>query len=168
MKRTTALLLVGVLCLVAAIVAPILGLVTAQWDTTYVYSVETGNSYCADVVHETPAAEGTPDHRVAYENLSETGRRHVDRALRDGRYVVENESDLAPDFQFTSDHVAPGEGCYAIRHDGETHALRTSTDSQRVGPVGGRLPSLLADLFLVVGTASVLAGGGLLLRRRFE
>ena len=168
MNRTTVLILSGFLMFVAAAAVPVLGLATVQWDTDYVYTVETDDTYCADVVHESPEVQGTTGYRVDYENLSATGRRHFERALTDGRYVVEERADIAPDFQFTDDHVAAGEGCYAVRYEGETHALRTSRESQRVGPGAGRWPFLIGGSLLVLGTASLLAGVGLTLKRRLE
>ena len=166
MKRTTALVLAGVLLLVAAAAVPIIGLATTQWDSNYVYTVETGDSYCASFVRETPDGEGTDDYYVDYRNLTTTGKEHFERALADGGYVVEDEADTASDFTFTDDHVAAGEGCYAVSYDGETHALRTSRESHRVGPTTGRWPSLLGGLLLASGAASVIAGVGLLLKRR--
>lgn len=166
MKRTTALVLAGVLLLVAAAAVPIVGLAVTQWDTDYVYTVETGDSYCANVVHGTPGVAGTDDYSVDYDTLSATGQDHFERALADGRYVVDDEADTAPDFAFTDDHVAAGEGCYAVGYDGETHALRTSRESRRVGPTAGRWPALLGGLLLVLGATSLIAGAGLLLKRR--
>lgn len=166
MERSTALVLAGIALLIAAAALPFAGLALTQWDTDYVYSVETAESYCADVVHGTPDVEGTDDYRVAHENLSATGRQHVERALAVGRYVVENESAAAPDFQFTDDHVAPGEGCYAVSDEGETHALRTSRESERVGPAAGRWPGLVGRLLVVLGAGSLVAGVGLAAKRR--
>lgn len=168
MKRATALLLAGALCFAAAAAVPLVGLAVAQWDTDYVYTVEADDSYCASVVHGTPDAEGTDDYRVDYETLSTTGKEHFERAVADGRYVVEDEADTAPDFAFTDDHVAAGEGCYAVSYAGETHALRTSSESHRVGFAAGRWPSVLGELLLALGVASSIAGVGLLLKRRLE
>lgn len=168
MNRSTALVLAGVVLLVGAAASPIVGLAATQWDTDYVYTVETGESYCASAVHESPDVEGSDDYRVDYGNLSPTGRQHFERALADGRYVVEDESDAAADFQFTDDHVAAGEGCYAVSYENETHALRTSRESQRVGPAGEGWPFLVGGLLLLLGTGSLLTGVGLAVTRRIR
>lgn len=168
MNRTAALVLVGILLLAGAAAIPLVGLTATQWDTDYVYTVETGDSYCTTVVHEDTDVEGGDDYHVDYENLSTTGRQHFERALADGQYVVEDEADTAPDFQFTDDHVAAGEGCYAVSYEDETHALRTTTESQRVGLAAEGWPSLIGSLLLVLGAAAAIAGVGLTLKRRQE
>lgn len=168
MNRTTALILAGVSLLAASAIIPLVGLATTQWDTDYVYTVEANETYCTGVVHESPNVEGTDDYRVDYENLSATGRQHFDRALADGQYVVEEEADIAPDFQFTDGHVAAGEGCYAVSYEGDTHALRTVRESQRVGPVDEHWFFLGGGLLLVLGSGSVIAGVGLGITRRLR
>lgn len=166
MQRSTALILAGVVLLLASASVPVVGLAVTSWDTDYVYGVETGDSYCASVVHEETDVEGGDDFRIDYENLSTTGRQHFEHALADGQYVVADEADTAPDFQFTDDHVAAGEGCYAVSYDGETHALRTSQQSQRTGLMSGRFPVLLGGGLLVLGTGSLLVGVGLVVKQR--
>lgn len=168
MNRATALVLAGVALLVASAAIPFTVLAATQWDTDYVYTVETNETFCANAVHQSPNAEGSADYRVNYENLSATGRQHFDRARANGRYVVEDEADVAPDFQFTDDHVARGEGCYAVRYEGEDYALRTSRESQRVGPASGQWPFLAGSVLLVLGAGSLVTGGGLMLKRRLE
>lgn len=168
MKRTTALVLAGVVFLVAAAAVPVIGLAVIQWDTDFVYTVETGDSYCANVVHNRPEVAGTDDFRIDYENLSATGKDHFERALTDGRYIVEDEASTAPDFAFTDDHVAAGEGCYAISYDRETTALRTSRESHRVGPTSQGWPGSLGQLLLALGATSLIAGIGLRLHERME
>lgn len=168
MQRSTALVLAGVLCLVAAVAVPVVGLLVAEWDSDYVYTVETEDSYCADVVHENPETEGMDGYRVDYQNLSSTGKAHVERAVADGRYVVGNEAETAPDFVFTDDHVAAGAGCYAINYSGETYALRTSIDSRRVGPTVGLGPALIGWLLIAVGATALLAGVSLLITGRLK
>lgn len=166
MNRSTALVLAGIVLLVASAAVPIVGLAATEWDTDYVYTVETGESYCASVVHESPDVEGGDDYHVEYENLSTAGRQHFERALADGQYIVEDEADAAPDFQFTDDHVAAGEGCYAVSYEGETHALRRNRESQRVGPVDERWSFLVGGLLLGLAAGSLLAGIGLAVKRR--
>lgn len=168
MKRSTALILAGVVLLLTSASVPFVGLATTNWDTDYVYTVETRESYCATVVHEETDVEGGDGFGIDYENLSTAGRQHFEQALSDGQYIVEDEADTAPDFQFTDDHVAAGEGCYAVNYEGETHALRTSQRSQRTGPMSGRLPSLVGGGLLVLGAGSLLAGFGLAVKRRRE
>jgi hypothetical protein len=165
MNRSTTLALAGLILLTTSAAVPLAGLATAQWDTDYVYSVQTGDSYCVDIVHSPEIEEGD-DFQVDYGNLSATGRQHFERALADGRYVVEDRSATASDFQFTDDHVAAGEGCYAVNYEGETHALRTSIESQRVGPMTGHWPIIVGGLLLVLGIGSLLVGVGLAVRRR--
>lgn len=165
-NRSTALILAGVVLLLVSASVPFVGLAATNWDTDYVYTVETGESYCASVVHEETDVEGGDDYRVDYEDLSNTGRQHFERALTNGQYVVEEEADTAPDFQFTDDHVAAGEGCYAISYEGETHALRTSQRGQRIGSMSGRLPFLIGGGLLILGAGSLLVGVGLVVKRR--
>lgn len=166
MTRSTAITLAGLALLAASVTVPFAALATSQWDTDYVYTVETNDTYCASVVHETPNVEGTDDYRVDYENLSATGRQHFERTLADGQYVVAEEADAAPDFQFTDDHVAAGEGCYAVNYAGDTHALRTSTESQREGPLDVRSSFMVGGVLLLLGVGSLLVGIGLALIRR--
>lgn len=163
-NRSTALIIAGALLLLASASVPFVTLAVTEWDTDYVYTTETGESYCATAVREDSSVEGD-GFRVSYENLSSTGRKHFERTLADGRYVVEDEADTAPDFQFTDDHVAPGEGCYAIRYEGENYALRTKQTSEKVGLASGRWPSLIGGGLLVLGTGSLLTGVVLAVKR---
>lgn len=167
MNRPTTLVLTGIVLLLASAAVPLVGLATSEWDSDYVYTIEM-DGYCAGVVHETPDADGADDFRVTYANLSDTGRQHFDRALADGRYVVEDEADTAPEFQFTDDYVAEGEGCYAITHEGDTYALRTSRESQRVGPVDRLTAFTVGGLLLMLGIGMLLIGVGLVAKRRLE
>jgi hypothetical protein len=167
-NRSTALILGGFVLLITAATAPLAWTASAQWETEYVYAVETDDSYCASVVHETPAVEGTDDFRVAYQDLSATGQEHVEWAIDDGRYVVENETDVAPEFQFTDDHTAAGEGCYAVNYDADTYALRTSTEGRLRAPLGVGRPFLVGGLIGVLGVASLLAGVALVLKTRLK
>jgi len=66
---------------------------------------------------------------------------------------------------FADDHVAAGEGCYAVTSDGETYALRTSKESHRVGSPVLRRPLLVGGLLLALGIGSLLAGVGLTVTR---
>lgn len=172
MDRSTTLILAGVILLMAAAAVPLTGLAVTQWDTDYVYTVETGDSYCASVANGT-AGEGLDEGQVNYENLSSTGRQQFELAVEQGQYVVENETIAASDFQFTDDHVAAGTGCYAVNYESETYALRTSRESQRVGPMGGEWPTLvngllLGGLLLVLGAGSLVTGIGLVVKRRLN
>ncbi|SDZ76322.1 hypothetical protein SAMN04488065_0119 [Haloplanus vescus] len=87
--------------------------------------------------HVAPAEDGTLSFGLEYtdsdvrdyENLSARGQTVFDHARTESPYVVENESATAPDFDYTSDHVAVGEGLYPIRYDGEVYGLRTERGS---------------------------------------
>lgn len=57
MTRSTAIALAGVALPAASVTVPFAALVTSQWDTDYVYTVETNDTYCASVVHETPTSK---------------------------------------------------------------------------------------------------------------
>jgi hypothetical protein len=110
---------VGVVCLIAP---ALIGGGAA--DVDYVHRVE-------------PAEDGTLANGltydegdvVAYRNLSTRGRRVFDRARTDSPYVVENESATAPEFAYTSDSVAVGEGLYPVRYEGDIYSLRTERTS---------------------------------------
>lgn len=157
MNRPVALVLAGVVSLIGAVAVPVVGLSVAQWDTDYVYTVDEGG-YCSDVLRDPPGVDQSTDYRVDYANLSETGRRHFERALEDGRYVVDDEADAAPDFEFATDHVAPGKGCYAVSYEGEAHALGTNRESELVGFASGPWLGLIGYALAVLGVGSLLAG----------
>ncbi|AXG07468.1 hypothetical protein DU500_14120 [Haloplanus rubicundus] len=115
-----ALLGVGILCLLAATLVGGGG----PADPDYVHHVEAAS--------EDELAYGiTYDASdvVAYENLSARGRTVFDRARADSPYVVGNESATAPDFSYTSDHVAVGQGLYPVRYEGTVYSLRTERES---------------------------------------
>ncbi|AXG10883.1 hypothetical protein [Haloplanus rubicundus] len=115
-----ALLGVGILCLLAATLVGGGG----PADPDYVHHVE--------VASDDELAYGlTYDASdvVAYENLSARGRTVFDRARADSPYVVGNESATAPDFSYTSDHVAVGQGLYPVRYEGTVYSLRTERES---------------------------------------
>jgi hypothetical protein len=91
-----------------------------------------------DYVHRIePATDGTlaygieydEDDIMAYESLSERGQRVVARGVDDSPYVVETESATAPAFEYTSDHVALGQGLYAVRYEGATCSVETTRRS---------------------------------------
>ncbi|MFC7166059.1 hypothetical protein [Halospeciosus flavus] len=168
MKRSTALALVGAILLLSAAAVPFVGLLMAEWDTDYVYSIESGDSYCANVVHESGDVDGVEEFRVDYHNLSETGQRHFQRALADGKYVVENEVATAPDFHFIDDHITRGYGCYAIHYEGETYALQTSQQTEQVGPMSSSLPLYIGGGLLVLGGGLFLVGVGLAGKHRLK
>ncbi|WP_251343235.1 DUF3083 family protein [Haloplanus halophilus] len=102
-------------------------------------AVPVGNSVDSDYVHRAePAENGTlafgieyeESDVIAHENLSERGREVVARAVADSPYVVEDESATAPEFEYTSDHVALNQGLYAVRYRGETYSLLTEQRSE--------------------------------------
>jgi hypothetical protein len=150
-----ALLGVGVLCLLAATLVGGGG----PSDADYVHHVE--------VASDDELAYGlTYDASdvVAYENLSARGQAAFDRARADSPYVVANESATAPDFSYTSDHVAVGEGLYPVRYEGTVYSLRTERES-----AGVNVAALFAGLALR-GVGIVLVVGGVLLAgwRRYQ
>lgn len=143
-----ALLGVGVLCLLAAAL------------------VGGGGPADPDYVHHVSAADGgtlayglgyDAGDVVAYENLSARGRTVFDRARADSPYVVGNESATAPDFVYTSDHVAVGEGLYPVRDEGAVYSLRTERER-----AGVNVAALFVGLALR-GVGTVLVVGGALL-----
>lgn len=126
-----------------------------------------GGSTEIDYAHRVePATNGTLKYGLeydesdvlAYENLSERGQTVFDRARSDSPYIIENESATAPDFRYTSDHVAVGEGLYPIRYAGDTYSLRTARQGEGRGFVTALLLPLLADVLRVVSAALVIAG----------
>jgi hypothetical protein len=150
-----ALLGVGVLCLLAATLVGGGG----PADPDYVHHVEAAS--------EAELAYGlTYDASdvVAYENLSARGRTVFDRARTDSPYVVANESATAPDFTYTSDHVAVGQGLYPVRYEGAVHSLRTERESGEFN-----VAALFAGLALR-GVGIVLVVFGVLLTgwRRYQ
>jgi hypothetical protein len=129
-------------------------------------AVPVGNSVDTDYVHRAePATNGTLAFGIEYEesdvrahgNLSERGQRVVARAVADSPYVVENESATAPEFTYTSDHVALNEGLYAVRYEGETYSLLTERRSE-----GFNVAALVVGWVLAaarpVGALFVVAG----------
>lgn len=115
------LLGVGVLCLLAA---TLVGGGGDSADADYLHHVEVadGDALAYGLSYEESDV-------VAYETLSTRGQQMFDRARADSPYVVENESATAPDFSYTSDHVAVGEGLYPVRYEGTVYSLRTERES---------------------------------------
>ncbi|MFB6195260.1 MAG: hypothetical protein ABEI80_03750 [Haloplanus sp.] len=139
-----------------------------------VSAVPVGGSTDVDYVHRVdPAANGTLAYGLeyaesdvlAYRNLSDRGRTAFDRARADSPYVVENESATAPEFDYTSDAVAVGDGLYPVRYRGEMYSLRTERRSAGFNAAAWLL-SLLADAFRILGGVLLVAGVFLLGWRR--
>ncbi|QGX93523.1 hypothetical protein EI982_01300 [Haloplanus rallus] len=102
-------------------------------------AVPVGNAADTDYVHRIePAENGTLAYGIEYdesavlphEDLSERGQRAVTRGVADSPYVVENASATAPEFRYTSDHVALNEGLYAVRYEGVVYSMRTERRSE--------------------------------------
>jgi hypothetical protein len=144
------LLGLGVGCLV---VAALLG-GGGSADADYLHHVEIAES-------ETLAYGLTYDERdvLAYENLSARGQRVFDRARADSPYVVETESATATDFSYTSDHVAVGEGLYAVRHEGTVYSLRTERESAGVNVAALFVGLALRGLGMILVVAGILLTG---------
>jgi len=145
----TALLVVGLALLLASTV-PSAG--TA--DTDYVHRVE-------------PAENGTLAYGLAYEesdvlaydDLSTQGQRVFDRARTDSPYAVENESATAPDFAYTSDNVAVGEGLYPVRYEGEVYSLRTERASSGFNAAAWLIGLVTRGLGVVCVVAALALAG---------
>ncbi|AZH26071.1 hypothetical protein [Haloplanus aerogenes] len=97
---------------------------TGTTDTDYAHHVEPAENGALAY-----GLEYDESDVLAYENLSVRGQQVFDRARADSPYVVENESATAPDFSYTSDNVAVGEGLYPVRYEGEVYSLRTERES---------------------------------------
>jgi hypothetical protein len=119
-----------------------------------------------DYVHRVePAANGTlaygldydDEDVLPYDDLSARGQRVFDRARADSPYVVENESATAPEFAYTSDHVAVGQGLYPVQYEGEVYSLTTEHRSS-----GFNAAAWLAGL-VARGLGVVLVAAGLTL-----
>ena len=140
------LLGVGILCLLAATLVGGWG----PGDPDYVHHVEaaTGGEVAYGLTYDASDV-------VAYEYLSARGRTVFDRARADSPYVVENESATAPDFAYTSDHVAVGQGLYPVRYEGTVYSLRTERESGGfdVAALFARLALRGLGILLVVGGA---------------
>ena len=145
-----ALLGVGVLCLLAATLVGGGG----PADPDYVHHVETAG----DDTLTYGLTYGESDV-LAYGNLSPRGREVFDRARADSPYVVENESATAPDFSYTSDHVAVGEGLYPIRYEGTVYSLRTERESTGVNVAVLFVGLALRGLGLLLLVAGLLLTG---------
>jgi len=144
-----ALLGVGVLCLLAATLVG-----GGPADPDYVHHVEA-------------AGNGTLAYGLTYEesdvlvygNLSARGQRAFDRARADSPYVVENESATAPDFSYTSDYVAVGEGLYPVRYEGTVYSLRTERESAGVNVAALFVRLALRGLGILLVVAGILLTG---------
>lgn len=145
-----ALLGVGVCCLLAASL------------------VGGGGPADPDYVHHVEAAgDGTLAYGLGYEerdvlaygNLSARGREVFDRARADSPYVVEDESVTAPDFSYTSDHVAVGEGLYPVRYEGTVYSLRTERERASVNVAALFVGLALRGLGLLLLVAGILLTG---------
>jgi hypothetical protein len=150
-----ALLGIGVLCLLAATLVGGGG----SADPDYAHHVEVAGT---DTLAYGLAYDETDV--LAYENLSDRGQQVFDRARTDSPYVVENESATAPDFRYTSDHVAVGTGLYPVRYEGTVYSLRTERES-----AGFNVAASFARLALRgLGILLVVAGGLLAGWRRYR
>lgn len=112
--------------------------------------------------HVAPAENGTLSFGIEYgdadvrnyENLSARGQTVFDRARTDSPYVVETESATASDFDYTSDHVALGDGLYAIEYENEVYELRTERRSE-----GFNAGAWLVTLMTRVGGGALVVAG---------
>ena len=145
-----ALLGVGVCCLLAASLVGGGG----PADPAYVHHVEAAGD-------DTLAYGLTYEDRdvLAYGNLSARGQDVFDRARTDSPYVVENESATAPDFSYTSDHVAVGEGLYPVRYEGTVYSLRTERESADINVAALFAGLALRGLGLLLLVAGILLTG---------
>lgn len=155
MRRSSALALLGVLLVGAAVALPVADLVTADWDRDYRYEVPT-DGFCAEAVSELPAGD-TAGFVHARETLSADARTAVGRAVANGSYTVETESEAAGPFRFTSDHIARGTGCYAIATGTDEYLpLVTETVTHRADPRQRRAVRVGARVAAALGVCSLL------------
>ena len=129
-----ALLGLGVVCLVAAALVGSGGAA----DPDYVHHVEV-------------AGDGTLAYSLTYEVF--------DRARADSPYVVENESATAPDFSYTSDHVAVGSGLYPVRYEGTVYSLRTERERAGINVAALFVGFGLRGLGILLVVAGILLTG---------
>jgi len=165
MRRPALLVAVGVLLVVAGALAPVASLLAADWDSDYAYRVPE-DGFCADAVADLDGDGQSDGFVVPVDSLSPDARELVRRARANGSVIVEDESGVAGPFDFTDDHVARGEGCYAIRDGDDSYPLRTALVSRRTaGLVGGVLP-IVGRVAVALGVLLAFGGAGLALYRR--
>ena len=82
----------------------------------------------SDYTHRVEPVDDTAQYEgevIEYADLSERGQIVFDRARGQvSRYVVENESMTAPEFDYPSD-TAAGDGIYPIRYEDRVYVLTT-------------------------------------------
>jgi len=87
---------------------------------------------------------------LRYANLSTRGQTAVDRTIERGEYVVESESETAPEFEYTTDGTTLGMGWYVIQRDGRAYEITTSRD----GP-GMELSPLVVSAVVLLPLAMI-------------
>lgn len=171
MRRSVRLVVLGFLLLGTAFALPVVDLFTAEWDTDYRYRVPT-EGFCADAVAELRADTSSDAETFVVDRatLSAAALANVRRAERDGSYTVEREAAAAGPFRFTSDHVARGTGCYAIRdaERGRYRALVTERVTHRTDTTQERAVRTTSPVAAALGGLSLLGGVVLSLRRRLH
>jgi hypothetical protein len=113
----------------------------------------------SDYAHRVERADDTSQYDegevIDYANLSERGQTVFDRARGQvSRYVVENESMTAPEFDYPSDTAVVGDGIYPIRYEDRLYVLTTqqTADGDVVTlQVGQMAAKLLGAVLLALG-----------------
>ncbi|SDE87984.1 hypothetical protein [Halorientalis regularis] len=111
------------------------------------------SEYVHDLQNDAAVFDASTEGHLQYANLSERGQTAVDRTIERGEYVVEDESETAPEFMYIDDGV----GRYVIQRDGRAYEITT----HREGPGMGLLwfPAMFVLLPLgMAGAAFVVAG----------
>jgi cytochrome c biogenesis factor len=120
-------------------------------------AVPVGGS-ASEYAHRVEPADDTAQYEgevIDYANLSERGQTVFDRARGQvSRYVVENESMTAPEFDYPSDTAVVGDGIYPIRYEDRLYVLTTqqTADGDVVTlQVGQMAAKLLGAVLLALG-----------------
>jgi len=141
--RGTLMVAVGAILIVGVVVA---GFVV--FDSDYVHELE----------NDSATFDASKEGHLRYANLSERGQTAVDRTIERGEYVVESESETAPEFEYTTDYQHLGTGWYVVQRDGRAYEITTS----REGPGMGLGPLVISAVVLLplamIGSALLAFG----------
>jgi hypothetical protein len=149
MDRGTAVLAIGAVMLVGAAAG---GLVVS--DTDYVHRLYSTNA----------TFNASEDGHFRYANLSSRGQTAVDRTIERDQYVIDDESETVPEFEYPTDEIQLGTGWYVIQRDGQAYEITTIRDRSHL--LDGLLTMFVIPALALLGVA--LCVSGVLLRLRPE
>ncbi|AQL42825.1 hypothetical protein BV210_08920 [Halorientalis sp. IM1011] len=141
--RGTWMVAVGAILIVGVVIGGF-----AVFDSDYVHELE----------NDSAAFNASKEGHLRYANLSERGQTAVERTIQHGEYVVDSESETAPEFEYTTDGATLGRGWYVVQREGRAYEITTSRDGPGMG-LGPLVISAVVLLPLAMIGSALLAFG---------